>query len=93
MAVDASGYGIGAVVSHRLPDGSEQSIEYVSHSLSKSECNYAQVEKAVLSLMFGIKKFHDYLYRCPFVLIKDHKPLLSILGPKRGIPPLAAARM
>ena len=26
-------------------------------------------------------------------MITDHKPLLSILGPKHGVPPLAAARM
>ena len=28
-----------------------------------------------------------------FVLVTDHKPLLKILGPKQGVPPLAAARL
>ena len=37
--------------------------------------------------------FHQYLYGRNFVLVTDHKPLLSLLGPKKGIPTLAAARM
>ena len=40
----------------------------------------------------ALKKFHQYLYgRCFFSLCTDHKPLLSILSPKKNIPSLAAA--
>lgn len=49
--------------------------------------------KEALSLVFGIKRFHQYLYGRKFTLVTDHKPLLAILGPKQGIPPLAAARL
>ena len=43
--------------------------------------------------MHGIKKFHQYLYGRRFTLLTDHKPLTAIFGPKKVIPPLAAARL
>ena len=43
--------------------------------------------------MYGIRKFHQYLYGRKFVLVTDHKPLTTLLGPKKSIPPLAAAQL
>ena len=93
LAADASQYGVGAVISHVLPEGVERLIAFVSRSLSKSERNYSQIDKEALALVYGVKKFHTYLYGRKFKLVTDHKPLTSILGPKKGVSSVAAARL
>ena len=93
LAADASSYGLGTVISHVFPNSLERPIAFASRTLTTSERNYSQLEKEALSLVFAVKKFYQYLYGREFILYTDHKPLTTILGPKRGIPPLAAARL
>ena len=93
LETDASDYGVGAVLSHKMKNGTERPIGYVSRTLQVAERNYSTLEKEALAIIFGIKTFHQFLYGHLFTIKTDHKPLEGLLSEKKGIPSLAAPRI
>ncbi|KII72937.1 hypothetical protein RF11_12305 [Thelohanellus kitauei] len=81
MSTDASAVGIEGVLAHRLEDGTERHVTYVSRQLSKAEINYSVTDREALSIIYAVKKFHEYIYGREFILVTDHKPLTRIFGP------------
>ena len=84
LPADVSKNRIGAVLLHKLRDGSIKSIAHALRMLLAAEKNYSQIEKEGLAIIFAMKKFHRYIYGQSFILQTDHKPLLSIFCIKEG---------
>lgn len=81
LQVDASKYGLDAVL---LQEG--KPLAYASKSLTDSEISYAQIEKELLAILWGCKRFHQYVYGRHITVESDHKPLEAFIRK-----PLAAA--
>ncbi|XP_036343688.1 uncharacterized protein K02A2.6-like, partial [Rhagoletis pomonella] len=93
LTVDASPLGLGAILSQVTAEGYEVPIEFASRKLSAAEMRYSQLDKEAIAILFGVKKFHNYLYGRHFKLVTDNKPLHYIFNPRKGIPVYAANRL
>jgi hypothetical protein len=78
--VDASKQGLGAALIQIDPQQPEQEniIAFASKSLTETEKKYANIEREMLAVVFGVEKFHTYIYGAHFTVESDHKPLESI---------------
>ena len=73
LQTDASKKGLGACL---IQNG--KVVCYASRALTKTEQNYQNLEREALGTIWGMEKFHYFLYGKEFTLETDQKPLVSI---------------
>ncbi|CAF3938147.1 unnamed protein product, partial [Rotaria sp. Silwood1] len=54
---------------------------------------YHRYPDEALAIIYGVQKFDQFLRGRRFTLLTDHKPLITIFGPKKGIPTTSANRL
>jgi hypothetical protein len=77
LRTDASDQGIAGVLLQESDDG-KFPVAYASRKLLDREKSFSVIEKECLGIVWGIEKFHRYLFGVEFVLETDHKPLVYL---------------
>ena len=83
LRTDASQEGIGAVLMQES-NGQLFPVSYYSRKLRAAEKNYSTVEKELLAVVEGVKKYYFFIYGDEFVLETDHLPLASLKTSKNS---------
>ena len=73
LQTNASKKGLGAVLLQN-----SRPVMFASRALTGSERNYKNLERECLATIWGMEKFHYFLYGKEFTLETDQKPLVSI---------------
>ena len=79
VVCDASPYGVGAIL-QVLEQGVERPVFMVSSTLSPAEKNYAQIHREALAIVFGVQRFHKYIYGHKVTVYTDCKALEPLLN-------------
>ncbi|MES9880089.1 MAG: reverse transcriptase domain-containing protein [Sedimenticola sp.] len=79
LDTDASGVGIGAVLS-QVNDGCEKVVAYYSKALTKAQRNFCITRKELLAVVEAVKHFHHYIYGVPTLVRTDHGALTWLLS-------------
>ncbi|XP_037505852.1 uncharacterized protein K02A2.6-like [Rhipicephalus sanguineus] len=93
LSVDASPYGIGAILAQKDAFGREAPIGFASRTLGTAEKNYSQLDKEGLAVVYGVSHFHQYVAGRHVTVLTDHQLLLGIMGEKKQIPQILSPRM
>merc|ERR1711951_93086 len=96
LTTDASPYGIGACLSHKVVVDNKtrlMPIAYASSSLKDSQKNYSQIDREGLGVYWGVQHFRQYLLCRDFTIHTDCSALVKIFDPKNDLNGYAAGRL
>ena len=79
ISCDASSKGLGAVLLQRRNQGEFRPVYFCSRSLTKSEMNYANIEREALAVAWSCSRLEDFILGKHITIETDHKPLLQLL--------------
>ena len=79
LKCDGSGNCVGAVLSQRDERGKECIVACASRKLNETQAKWACYDKEFFALIFGVRSFSHYLRFQKFLILTDHKPLLSCI--------------
>ena len=80
LLVDASPFGLGAILIQYDRDGTAEAVAYGSRALAPTENKYAQIEREALAVVWACEHFNLYIFGKPITVATDNKPLVSLLG-------------
>lgn len=80
LETDASGVGLGAVLSQKQASGKVVPIAYASRTLQSHEKNYGISELEALAVVWATKHFRTYPYGHSCDVITDHEALQALLN-------------
>ena len=83
----------GVVLSHRMEDDSERHISVAPRTLALAEKQNSELETEALSVVWGVNKFHSYMFGRHIVINNDHKPLEGLLLEDKPVPSMASGRI
>ena len=84
LVTDACQVGVSAILFSGSGEGMRP-VHYASRVTTETESRYSQFDREALAVMFGVNKFHSYLYGRKFKLLVDNLPLVSVFGNKKPL--------